>query len=445
MHIYRKLFKIAIPIALQQFLFSSVNFLDTLMIGKLGENSIAAVGLANQFFFFYNLVIFGLVSGGAIFFAQFWGKGDLEGLSKSTALTTISSLFISIPFFLLTLFSPKFVMTFFSPDPLVIDLGIKYLKILSISFPIFAVSMVFSFMLRSIHKAHIPMYTTIVELSTNVLFNYILIFGNFGFPRLGVIGASIATVISRLVGLIVLIAIIKIKNLPGMFSITHIKLLNKGFIKKFFHYTLPTVANEFAWSLGFTMYSVIYAHMSTKVIAARNIVGTIEGFAWAFSFSLANAASVIVGNYLGAKKYNDAYKISKKIITLTEIVAIISALVTYILTIYAVNLFNVSQEVKRLVIIAMAISMGFVPVKIFNGLNVVGFLRAGGDTRFSFAVEASTLWFLGVPLAAFGGLVLKLSFPIVLLLTMTDELAKFLILLLRYKSKRWIRNVVENI
>ncbi|ONN27026.1 multidrug transporter MATE [Thermosipho affectus] len=445
MHIYRKLFKIAIPIALQQFLFSSVNFLDTLMIGKLGENSIAAVGLANQFFFFYNLVIFGLVSGGAIFFAQFWGKGDLEGLSKSTALTTISSLFISIPFFLLTLFSPKFVMTFFSPDPLVIDLGIKYLKILSISFPIFAVSMVFSFMLRSIHKAHIPMYTTIVELSTNVLFNYILIFGNFGFPRLGVIGASIATVISRLVGLIVLIAIIKIKNLPGMFSITHIKLLNKSFIKKFFHYTLPTVANEFAWSLGFTMYSVIYAHMSTKVIAARNIVGTIEGFAWAFSFSLANAASVIVGNYLGAKKYNDAYKISKKIITLTEIVAIISALVTYILTIYAVNLFNVSQEVKRLVIIAMAISMGFVPVKIFNGLNVVGFLRAGGDTRFSFAVEASTLWFLGVPLAAFGGLVLKLSFPIVLLLTMTDELAKFLILLLRYKSKRWIRNVVENI
>ncbi|MBT1247115.1 MULTISPECIES: MATE family efflux transporter [unclassified Thermosipho (in: thermotogales)] len=445
MHIYRKLFKIAIPIALQQFLFSSVNFLDTLMIGKLGENSIAAVGLANQFFFFYNIVIFGLVSGGAIFFAQFWGKGDLEGLSKSTALTTISSLFISIPFFLLTLFSPKFVMTFFSPDPLVIDLGIKYLKILSISFPIFAVSMVFSFMLRSIHKAHIPMYTTVVELSTNVLLNYILIFGKFGFPRLGVIGASIATVISRLVGLIVLIAIIKIKNLPGMFSITHIKLLNKSFIKKFFHYTLPTVANEFAWSLGFTMYSVIYAHMSTKVIAARNIVGTIEGFAWAFSFSLANAASVIVGNYLGAKKYNDAYKISKKIITLTEIVAIISALVTYILTIYAVNLFNVSQEVKRLVIIAMAISMGFVPVKIFNGLNVVGFLRAGGDTRFSFAVEASTLWFLGVPLAAFGGLVLKLSFPIVLLLTMTDELAKFLILLLRYKSKRWIRNVVENI
>ncbi|ABR30691.1 multidrug transporter MATE [Thermosipho melanesiensis] len=445
MGIYRDLFKIAIPVALQQFLFSSVSFLDTLMIGRLGEDAIAAIGLANQFFFFYNIVLFGLVSGGAIFFSQFWGKGDFEGLSKSTALTTLSSLFVSIPFFVLSLFFPGYVMRFFSPDPIVIELGVKYIKILSISFPIFAISMVFSFMLRSIHKAHIPMYTTIIELTTNVFLNYVLIFGNFGFPKLGVIGAAIATVFSRIIGLFVLIVTVKLQKLPGMFSLHHIGALNKNFINRFFHYTLPTLANEFAWSLGFTMYSVIYAHMSTKVIAARNIIGTIEGFAWAFSFSLANAASVIIGNYLGAKRFGEAYKISRKIIKLTEIVATISAAATYILTVFSVDLFNISQDVKSLVIVAMAISMGFVPIKIFNGLNIVGFLRAGGDTRFSFAVEATTLWVLGVPLAAIGGLILKLSFPLVLLLTMVDEITKFFILLSRYKSRKWVRNVVENI
>jgi len=445
MEIYRTLFSIALPIALQQFLATSVNFIDTLMIGRLGEIAIASVGLSNQFFFFYNIVLFGLVSGGAIFFAQFWGKYDLNGISKSTALTVLFGLIISLPFFVLTLFFPALVMRFFSPDPNVITEGVKYLKIISFSFPIFSISMVFSFVLRSVHKAHIPMYVTIIELSSNVFLNYILIFGKLGFPRLGITGAAIATVISRIIGLVFLLLIMKIKDLPGRFNLKHIKMLNSTFVKRFLHYTLPTIANEFAWSLGFTMYSVIYAHMSTKVIAARNIMGTIEGFAWAFTFSLANAASVIIGNYLGAKKFDEAFHISKKIIILTEIVAIISAIATYIGTIFSINLFNVSEEVKNLVIISMAISLGFVPLKVYNGLNIVGFLRAGGDTRFSFLVEASTLWLLGVPLAAFGGLILKLSFPLVLLLTMTDEIAKSIILTLRFKSKKWIKNVVEGL
>ncbi|MDK2885904.1 MAG: hypothetical protein PWP54_462 [Thermosipho sp. (in: thermotogales)] len=445
MEIYKTLFSIALPIALQQFLATSVNFIDTLMIGRLGEIAIASVGLSNQFFFFYNIVLFGLVSGGAIFFAQFWGKYDLNGISKSTALTVLFGLIISLPFFVLTLFFPALVMRFFSPDPNVITEGVKYLKIISFSFPIFSISMVFSFVLRSVHKAHIPMYVTIIELSSNVFLNYILIFGKLGFPRLGITGAAIATVISRIIGLVFLLLIMKIKDLPGRFNLKHIKMLNSTFVKRFLHYTLPTIANEFAWSLGFTMYSVIYAHMSTKVIAARNIMGTIEGFAWAFTFSLANAASVIIGNYLGAKKFDEAFHISKKIIILTEIVAIISAIATYIGTIFSINLFNVSEEVKNLVIISMAISLGFVPLKVYNGLNIVGFLRAGGDTRFSFLVEASTLWLLGVPLAAFGGLILKLSFPLVLLLTMTDEIAKSIILTLRFKSKKWIKNVVEGL
>ncbi|MBB6062914.1 putative MATE family efflux protein [Thermosipho japonicus] len=445
MGIYKKIFAIALPIALQQFLSTGVNFVDTLMIGKLGEVAIASVGLSNQFFFLYNLILFGLISGGSIFFSQFWGKKDIDGIAKSSAVTSTTALLFSAVFFTLSFFFPQIVMRFFSPDPLVIKEGIIYLKIISFSFPIFALSMVFSFVLRSVEKAHIPMYVTIVELSTNVFLNYSLIFGKFGFPKLGILGAAIATLIARIVGLASLILIIKIKNLPGFFTLKHVEMIDKKFLKNFFHYTLPTIANEFAWSFGMTMYSVIYAHMSTQTIAARNIMGTIEGFAYSFTFSIASAASVIVGNYLGASRFKEAFDVSKKVIKLSQIVAIISGTLTVILSYYIVNFFDVSDEVKILVRVTITISMAFIPIKVFNGLNIVGFLRAGGDTRYSFMVEAGTLWLLGVPLAAFSGLILKFSFPIVYLFTMSDEITKAIILYSRYHSKKWVKNVVEKL
>ncbi|MBT1247331.1 MULTISPECIES: MATE family efflux transporter [unclassified Thermosipho (in: thermotogales)] len=354
MGVYRKIFKIALPIALQQFLFTSVNFVDTVMIGRLGEIPIAAVGLSNQFFFLYNLVLFGLVSGGAIFFAQFWGKRDEDGLARSSAITVISALAFSFIFFVLSFFTPQFVMRFYSPDPEVIAVGITYLKIVSFSYPIFAVSMVFSFALRSVEKAIVPMYTTIVELLSNVFFNYVLIFGKLGFPKLGVEGAAWGTLIARVIGLTSLLIIIEVKRLPGRFNLYHV-----------------------------------------------------QGFAYSFTFSVASAASVIVGNILGASEYEKAYEVSKKILKLAELVAVISGIITILVTFYAVNLFDVSNEIKNLVKVTMIISMGFIPIKVFNGVNIVGFLRAGGDTRFSFAIEASTLWLLGVPIAVLSGPVLK--------------------------------------
>lgn len=445
MEVYKRIFRIAFPIALQQVIFTSVNFVDTLMIGLLGEVSIAAVGLSNQFFFLYNLLIFGLVSGGGIFFAQYWGKKDEEGLSRSVALTVISAILFSLPFFLLSFFYPDLVLRFFSPDMEVVSNGIIYLKIIAFSYPLFAVSMVFSFSLRSIGKVNIPLIITIIELSTNIFLNYTLIFGNFGFPHLGIKGAAIGTLIARAIGCAATLLIVYLRKLPGRAYFRHVSELTPKFIKNFFHYALPTMANEFAWSLGITMYSVIYAHMSTSVIAAQRVMSTIEGFATSVTFSIANAASVIIGNILGTSKFEEAYETSKKALKLAELVSVIAAIIGILITFFIVDLFDVSEEVKDMVRITIIISMSFLPVKIFNGMNVVGFLRAGGDTRFSFVVEASTLWFIGVPLAAFGGLILNLNFPTVYFLTMMEEVTKALILSFRYRSKKWLKNVLEEI
>ncbi|RLL83979.1 multidrug transporter MATE [Petrotoga sp. HKA.pet.4.5] len=443
MDIYKRIIRIAFPIALQQVIFTSVNFVDTLMIGLLGEVAIASVGLSNQFFFLYNLILFGLVSGGGIFFAQYWGKKDEDGLSRSVALTILSSLLFSIPFFLLSYFTPELVLRFFSPDIEVIKAGIPYLKVIAFSYPLFAITMVFSFMLRSIGKAHLPLIITIIELSTNIVLNYLLIFGKLGFPVLGIKGAAIGTLIARAIGCTATVFIVYVGKLPGRAYFKHVAELNSKFVKNFFHYALPTLANEFAWSLGFTMYTVVYAHMGTDVIAAQRVMSTIEGLAVSVTFSIANAASVIIGNILGVSKFDEAFETSKKALKLAELISVIAAIVGIVTTFLVVDVFDVSEEVKNMVKVTIVISMAFLPVKIFNGMNVVGFLRAGGDTRFSFLVEASTLWLIGVPLAAVGGLLLDLSFSTVYFLTMMEEIIKSIILFFRYRSKKWLRNVLE--
>lgn len=443
MSLYKRLFRIAVPVAIQQFIFTSVNFVDTLMIGTLGETSIAAVGLSNQLFFLYNLVIFGLASGGAIFFAQYWGRGDIEGIARSTALTSLLALILSTPFFIISFLFPGQALRFFSPDPAVIETGIPYLKIVALSYPFFAMTFVMSMVLRSVEHATIPMLTSILEVGTNVLLNYALIFGKLGMPRLGVFGAGIATFLARIIGFTALLSVITIKRYPGRFGWRHIRSLTSKFVTHFLSYTSPTVANEFAWAAGITMYSVIYAHMSTQAVAARNVMSTIEGFAFSFTFALASAAGVIVGKELGASRFKEAYEDSKKILRLILIVAAASGLAIVGITYGVIGFFNISLESRRMVLAAMAISASFMPVKSFNGVNIVGFLRAGGDTRFSFLLEAFTLWFVGVPLCALGGLILKLDFPVVYLLTMAEESLKALVLIFRYKSKKWVRNVVE--
>lgn len=445
MEVYIRILKVAFPIALQQVIFTSVNFVDTLMMGMLGEVAIASVGLSNQFFFLYNLILFGLVSGGAIFFSQYWGKKDEEGLSSSVAITLISSIVFSIPFFLLSFFAPKMVLRFFTPDIAVIEAGINYLKIIAFSYPLFAITMVFSFMLRSIRKVHLPLIITIIELSSNIFLNYILIFGKLGFPALGIKGAAIGTFIARLIGSTVTVVIVYSRKLPGRAYFRHVKNLTPKFLKNFFHYTIPTMANELAWSLGITMYSVVYAHMSTSVIAAQRVMSTIEGFATSVTFSIANAASVIIGNILGSSQFDEAYCTSKKALKLAEIISVIAAILGVAITFLIIDFFDVSEEVKNMVRITIIISMSFLPIKIFNGMNVVGFLRAGGDTRFSFMVEASTLWLIGVPLSAIGGLVLGLSFPMVYSLTMIEEVIKAIILSYRFRSKKWLKNVLEEV
>jgi putative MATE family efflux protein len=306
---------------------------------------------------------------------------------------------------------------------------------------------VFSFeaSLKSTEKTIIPMYSSLIAMGTNIFLNYILIFGKFGLPVLGVKGAAIGTLISRILQLFILIIMMLKTKHPALFGINHIKALDIKFIKYFLSYTISTMGQEFFWGLGMTTYSIVYAHMGTDIIAARNIMETIENIAFTILIALSNATSIMIGKHLGSDNIKDALFTAKKLLKLNFIISFFIGFAIIFSAKYIVLLFNVSQEVEKLIITALFIAAFSIPVRAINLMNVVGILRAGGDTKFSFFVEVGTLWGIGIPLVAISGLIIGWPFTIVYTISLIEEIVKALIFMKRYYSQKWAKNIVDTL
>lgn len=439
---YKRLAVIAIPMALQQLISTGVNFIDTFMIGRLGEVSIASVGLSNKVFFIFSLLLFGMCSGGTIFFSQFWGKKDLKNISKTTSLVLITGIILSLGFFLPAYFIPEKILSLLSPDINVINSGASYLKIISLSYTITAIIYIFEAVLRSTENTVLPMTASIITVVSNIILNYILIFGKFGFPEMRESGAALGTVISRFIQIFILFSFMIKKKHPGIYFFREFKNLSFSFTKKFFEYALPTTVNEFLWSLGITFYTVVFSYMGTNVIAAKNVVDTIEGFVWAILTSFGNSTAVIIGKEIGASRFENAFNYTKKLTLLTVFAAVILAFALFFSSGFFADIFNVTDNVKNMIVTILTISCIFIPLRAWNMVGGVGILRAGGDAKFFLLVDVSSMWLIGIPMAFLGSKVFKLPYNIVFLLTMSDEIFKSVIIFLRIKSKKWAKNIV---
>ncbi len=306
------LLKLATPIMLQNLIFASLNMVDGVMIGQLGESAVAAVGVANQVFFLVSLLFFGIGSGTAIFAAQFWGKKDIKRIHSVLGLSLLMSISGALIFSLVAILFPVQVISIYSKDPAVISQGSIYLQIVAFSYVITAITNSFIFVLRSTENVKLPLITSLVAFSLNTLMNYGLVLGNFGLPALGVKGAAIATVISRLIEVILLISIIYRRQLPvagKIASLLNFKILS---IKKFFNTTLPVIATEIIWSFGITTYNIVYARIGTESIAAVNIAGTLDKIIFVVFIGLGNACAIMIGNRIGAEENDLATSYAKK-------------------------------------------------------------------------------------------------------------------------------------
>lgn len=438
---------IALPITLQNLVASSVNMLDTLMITSLGEESLAAVGLANQVFFFYAVTIFGVATGSSIFLAQFWGKQDTKNIARILGITLAITSVLGTLFTLAALFIPEFIMKIFSSDDEVIRLGVDYLRIVSLSYIITGISFAYAVALRSIGQAKLPMVLSIISFLTNLIFNYLLIFGKFGFPQLGVKGAAYGTLIARALEIVLILYAIysRKKNNPLAHSIRNMTDWTGDFIKKYLKTASPVIINEAFWSLGTVLYSLAYAKIGTEAAAAVQILSTVQNIFMVLSRGLANACTVMVGNKIGADEEDKAIEYANNYMVLSTFLGLVLGILLFfskdLILLFFRNLSPSLYSVSKNLLIITAL---FFFIKSFNATLVVGVLRGGGDTKFSMILEMACVWLVGVPLAFLGALVLKFPVHYVYLMVTLEEVVKAFIGLIRVKSKRWVTNVIHD-
>jgi len=437
------LFVIAFPVVIQNIISIGLNMIDTVMVSSLGEYAISAVGLANRIYFIFTTICFGIYSGAAIFIAQYWGAKDKESIKKVFGIDLIIGPALSIIFSLAVFLFREQIMRVFIDDVQVIELGSKYLKIVSFSYFFTAISFAFSFNSRAIHKLKMPTIINAIALLVNTFINYLLITGNFGFPALGVEGAAIATLIARIFEFIALLFFTyKDKDHPLAGTFKEFTSWDLTLLKKVLNTSFPVILSETAWSVGTSVYFIAYGYIGASAIAVVQIAYTISDFFQALFFGIGNASAVMIGNEIGKKDMDKAIDYSNKILKTTFILSIVLSVMLFLFKGLIIKSFDLepstSISLNRTLVIY---SLYFTP-KMFSYIFICGILRSGGDTKFCMVVDIITIWCIGVPAAFIAVLVLKLPIHLVMALVFGEELIKCATVLKRYKSRKWINNVI---
>ena len=443
---YKLLVSLCIPIIIQNLISTSVNIIDTVMISSLGEASVASIGVANQYFFLFNMTLSGLTGGAGLFISQFFGKNDANNIKKVTGLNVLLGIILGLLFFIPAFIFPKFIIHFFSYDPEVVKFCIQYFSIIAFCYPLIAVSTVFSMGSRSIRNPKLGMICSAIALISNIILNYGLIFGNLGLPALGVRGAAIATVIARFIEFSLLIGYVYIlkKDYVLKFNIANLKSIDKQFINAFFEKSTPILLNDSGWAVGTVLYSVAYAKAGTSAIAASQIATSTGNFFIMTAVCVAIGASIMLGNELGADNKDVAIDYAKKF---SKIVFVVGTLFGFLLILnipVLLKMFSVSDSLAPDIIKIFAIMGLLMGLKSFNTLLIIGILRSGGDTKYSLFLELGCMWLVSLPLT-FIFAIKGAPIYILVLLTYSEEIVKFIFGVPRALSKKWVANIVKEI
>ena len=442
---FRNVRRIALPIIAQQAMFSLLNMLSTVFVGQKGDASVAAVGLAGQIAFLLNLVHFGIISGAAMFTAQFWGKRDIPNLRRVLGLCLILALSASLIFFALAQLFPSQILRIYSKDPQVIALGSEYIRTFSWTFLFFAVTFSYALVMRSTGNVITPTMVGVGALVIGTLLSYLLIFGELGLPELGIQGNAVALVIARFLECATLLTIVYRTRSPVAASLRELIGFDRVFLSRVIKPMLPVILNELFWSLGITTYNIIYGRMGTQSYAAMNIVSGIEQVAFVVFIGVSNATSVLVGNRIGAGKEDEAYVYAGRSIGIGIVGGLLLGLVLQLAKAPVLSLYKVSPEVIENAGYIINVVSFFLWVRVNNMTIVVGILRAGGDTRFSLFLDGIIIWIVGVPMAYLGAFVWDLPVYFVYLCAMSEEATKWILGIHRYFSRKWINNLTIHV
>ena len=439
----RAMLALALPVAFQQLIGAGLNMIDVLMVGQLGETSVAALGLANQIFFLLILFLFGITSGMSIFTAQFWGKGEVEQIRHVLGICLTIAVSVAALVSLAALAVPEKLMGFYTEDPAVIQLGSDYLRIVGLSYIFTAISISYISVLRSITQVTLTVVASVLALVLKTTLAYLFIFGVAGLPALGVRGAALGTCVGWIFESLLLLLFVYMRKTPLAANPLSLFRFDRTFLVKVLKTSLPAAANEILWSFGITTYNAVYARIGTDAIAAVNINATIEELMFVLFIGLGNACAVMVGNKIGAGGKDLAFEYGRRFAILGVGVALAAGVIVFSIRGIVVSLYQISpsaaQDLRSLMLVYSLSAW----LRILNFMLFIGAMRAGGDTRYAMFTELFSVWLIGVPSALIGGFVLHLPVYGVYALVLLEEAVKAVVIMRRFLSRKWIHDLVN--
>ena len=441
----RKLVKIATPIAIQGIVSATLSMVDNIMVGFLGETELAAVGVGSQLFMVHYLVLFGILSGSATFMAQFYGTRDMANIRKVIGFDfSLLAVLGAVIFVLVNCFTDG-ILSVYTEDPAVKALAMQYVRINSLSFLLLAVSSPLEMAFKATQQVRIPMLISNVIFFANIAINYVLIFGKLGFPKMGVAGAAIGTVSSRIIEVLMnLFFAFRTRN-EFCGKVRSYFGWDRELIKRIIKNAAPATMNEFFWSFGQTMYVAAFSRISTTAYAAYQAANSIFNIFNFAAFSIGDAALILIGEKLGEGDMEYTWKLSKHLIKACILAGITIGTITILLSGPLSGIFKLSASGKMYTKYILIVFGATMAADLFNGLQIAGILRAGGDTKFAMISESACIWLIAVPLAFTASLVWHLPVHMALLVTRTEMMIRGAILAKRYLSKKWMNTVIQDL
>ena len=434
----KEIVSLALPIALQQFMTALVGACDAIMLGKLSQDAMSAVSLATQVTFVFNLFMFAFMAGENMFVAQYYGKGDYTGISQVFSLVTKICGCIAVVFLAGTLFFPEQLMRILTNEETLIVLGSEYLRVIGISYVFSGIAQTFLAIMKNCGAVNMSTLINGVMVILNIALNAVFIFGLSGFPKMGIKGAALATVLATVVQFLWSVGYVLCRIRAVKFSL---RSCEKKLFGRFWQKTVPLLINNLAWGIGFSMYSVIMGHLGTDAVAANGIANISKNLVVCFCLGLGNAGSIIVGNRLGADRLQEAKEVGETLTKTAIIAGIVSGLVLVALSPFITKMVDLTPTARGYLQKMLLICSYYIAGKSVNCMTIGGIFAAGGDSKFGMLCDSVTLWCIIVPLGCICAFILKLPVMVVYFVLNLDEIIKLPVVYKHYKKYKWIKNL----
>lgn len=433
---------IAVPVALQNLLTTTATMVDTMMLAPLGERTIGAVGLCAQFASLMFSCYWGFVGGGMLFFAQYWGAQDDEGIEKSYGITLTCMMTVASIFTILALFFPNVIMSLYTDKQALHSIGISYLQIDGFAYIPQVYAVVMSSLLRSTERVKIPLYGGIASVCTNVFMNYILIYGKFGFPQMGVRGAATASVCAAIVNVLVIWLLAKKSGYNYIFRLRRHFRWNRTILKNYFAKCFPIICNELFMGGSTMIINIILGRQAESAIAALAVFRTLEGFIIGFFSGFSNAASVLVGKCVGEGNLHMAYERAKRLVPMCAITIFSIGLLLFAVhnpLLHAMSLSGESYEIGTGILIIFSV---VAVIRMCNWIQNDTY-RSAGDPTYGTVLEIAFMYLMVLPIVYLVGIRLRLPILVLFACCYCDEPIRFILMQIHMYSGKWIKPVTR--